>query len=737
MTRRWKTNWRQLADIWDTLRFTLLPRWIRTATFQKRRTVGHFDGIFGNVALGWVWNPKLPDTPAAVEFLVNGRVIHTATAEIFRPDIAAAGHGSGVAGFIAELPIAKLKGVRRLRARLAGTWHELGGSPKRLDPATNSDLPRWLERRDRVTGRFRERLGERLARTVAGRRLSIIVPVYNTPPDWLSECLSSVVAQWCPNWELICVDDCSANPETRRVLDSFAGAHANIRVLRNAENLGIARATNVGIRAATGTHITFLDHDDCLEPDAVFHLLNAARTGAELICADEIVAGESLSAIRNPQLRPAFSWDYYINHPYVVHPICVETDLARAIGGWDEGMTISGDVDFVLRAIERARSVAHVPALLYRWRTHSASAGHALMDRVTEATTGALNRHLSRVCPGAHAVPTELFNHYEARFPDPGGNTLVIIPTKNRANLLAQCIDSLERTTQPGELEILVIDHESDDPKTIRYLEANAHRFTTFRYSGSFNYARMNNRAVAFYEERHGALPPFLLFSNNDIEAREAGWLGRMRSLAGRPDVGAVGATLLYPNDTVQHAGVVLGLHGRPADHAHRSAPFRNRDGRRNAGPMGMLVSTREYSAVTAAFLMMRAEVFGRVGGFDEGFTVGFNDTDLSLRVGQAGLKVLNDAASVLYHHESATRRAAGGVDHPEDDRRFHERWAGLLAEGDRFYNPLLGSHGPMDHRPKRFSVNFPKARVRPGLGRVEAGRAPATPARSAPASTS
>ncbi|WP_238296502.1 glycosyltransferase family 2 protein [Methylobacterium soli] len=687
--------------------------WPRRILRRRKPNVGHLEGLYGNVAVGWVWNPKAPQRPAFVEFLVDERVIHTSPANSFRPDVAAAGYGNGLAGFIVELPLDVTAGAVQVTARLAKTKHELGGSPKVAEQS--QDLRRWLGRKERVKGRFRQRLSQRLSRSVGERTLSIVVPVYNTRPDWLRECLSSVVEQWCPDWELICVDDHSSNPETRRVLEDFARDHDKIRVIRNETNLGIAKSTNIGIFASSGTHIAFLDHDDYLEPDAVFRVLKAADTGAELIYSDEILTSECINTLVTPQMRPAFSWDYYINHPYFVHFIGVSAALAKAIGGWDERMKISGDVDFVLRVIERATSVAHVPAILYRWRTHGASAGHTMRDEVVAATTSALNRHLARVSPRATSVPTALFNYFEARFPDSGGRTLIVIPTRNRVDLLRRCVDSLLATTKPGEVDILVVDHESDDPETVAYLAANRDRFQVYRHVGPFNFAALNNRAVEAYERERGSLPPFVLFSNNDIEAIEPGWLERMRGLAARPDVGAVGATLLYANGSVQHSGVIVGLNG-PAEHAHKFASFRHGRTTRNAGPLGMLVCTREYSAVTAAFMMMRSDVFRQVGGFDETFEVGFNDTDLCLRIGEAGLKILNDASSALSHHESATRRAADGVSHPEDTRRFFERWAKILADGDPFYNPLMSLEGP-DHRQRRFCTDCPRPRVRPGLG--------------------
>jgi len=403
-----------------------------------------------------------------------------------------------------------------------------------------------------------------------------------------------------------------------------------------------------------------------------------------------------------------------------VHPVCVEAGLARAVGGWDEGMDISGDVDFVLRVAERAERIAHVPAILYRWRTHESSTGHRMAERVEAATVVALDRHLARLSPGAKASATGLFNYYRADFPDPGGRVLAVIPTRDRLDLLRPCIESLRATARPDDLDILVVDHLSQDPATRAWLAAPPPGVAVLRVEGPFNYAAINNAAVAHARARPGELPPFLLFANNDIEAREPGWLERMRALAGRPEVGAVGATLLYPGGTVQHSGVLAGVNG-PAEHAHKFVPFRDRSGARRPGPLGGLVATRDYSAVTAACLMLRSEVFERVGGFDARFAVGFNDTDLCLRIREAGLSVLNDAQSVLLHRESATRRA-GDLKHPADTALFRERWAALLAEGDPFYSPLMGREG-LDHQAARLGVNFPRARLRPGpsAGRIVA----------------
>jgi hypothetical protein len=238
-----------------------------------------------------------------------------------------------------------------------------------------------------------------------------------------------------------------------------------------------------------------------------------------------------------------------------------------------------------------------------------------------------------------------------------------------------------------------VIDHESKEPKSRKYLAQLAKRHSVMPYSGVFNYARMNNRAI----RTHGAGEPFLLFMNNDIEAVEPGWLQRMRSLAARPDVGAVGTALMYSDKRVQHGGVIVGINGL-ADHALRFEPVWQSDGTRTLGYNASLTSVRDFSAVTAACMMMRRTVFDEVAGFDEAFAVGFNDTDLCLRVRRAGYKVLYDGRTVLFHHESVTRIAKAQLKHPKDDQKLREDWGPLLAAGDPYYSPLLELYG-RDHR--------------------------------------
>lgn len=654
------------------------------------RYVGYFDGVDGFSAGGWAIDLAALDQPVRVEALCDGEVVGAGLADLYRGDVTEAGLPTGRCGFhiVLARPAAWLAG-REVVLAIAGTGLALQGSPRTV--ALNPNVVAFLERR-RLSPAVLARLRQRLTHRVRDVLISIVMPVHETRREWLAEAIGSVMGQWSNNWELICVDDGSTGPQVQEVLQA-ATVDCRVRVVRRERSGGIARAVNDGLRAARGQYVAFLDHDDALEPDAVYQLARAVQaTQAGLIYSDEVLTGPSLDQVVQHRARPAWSHDYYLSHPYFVHLVAVRRDLALAVGGYDEQMAISADVDFVLRIAERAVAIAHVPRVLYRWRTHSDSAGHRRRDQVMAATQGAIERHLGRLGRTATVRAGLGFNQFRVDWPDDGGEVLIVIPTKDRADLLRQCIESVEATAAGERYRIVVVDHQSQHPASVAYLTTLPH--TVLRYTGPFNFAAMNNLAV----QAHGGDAAYLLFLNNDVEAIGPGWLGRLRSLAGRKEVGAVGPLLLYGNGRVQHAGVIVGF-GGTADHAMRFAEPNAPDGSRNAGYNSSLTSVRDYSAVTAACMMMRRDVFERVGGFDEAFAVGFNDTDLCLRLGAAGLRILYDGHTVLRHHESATRAESKALADPtDDDTRFRTAWTGSASGVDPFYNPWLSLHGS-DHR--------------------------------------
>ncbi len=661
--------------------------------------MGRFDTLHGMSAHGWALDRTRPDQRVMVEVVgPGGEVLGSGPASHFRGDLLGAGLAEGLCAFKVDISAhyERLIG-QEISVRFAGTGSMVAGSPIRI--TQNGNMQRFLRRRDVLLNKpgVLPRLRRALTHRAGDTGISIIMPVYNTPRAWLSEALESVRHQFCDAWELICIDDGSSAPHVRPLIESYAARDPRVRLLSSPQNVGVTRATNFGLRAANYPYVTFLDHDDYLEPDAVWQLIRTARqTNADLIYGDEALTDEHLRGILEFRLRPAFSHDFYLSHPYFVHPVCVRTEVARRVGGWDESLAISADVDFVLRVIEQARSVAHVPAVLYRWRTHEGSTGHAKQNDVMAATIGALQRHVDRMGLGARVSEGPWFNQFHVDWPSDDGLILIVVPTKNGHAFLRKAVESIERTAAGAAYRLVVIDHESDEPASIAYLREIAARHVVMPYAGEFNFSRMNNEAVAL----HGGDARYVLFLNNDIEATQDGWLDRLRSLAHRPEVGAVGALLMYSDQRVQHAGVVLGFNNS-ADHALRLQDvYLDRAGRRNLGYNCGLTSVRDYSAVTAACMMMRADVFAQVGGFEEKFGIGFNDTDLCLRIGQAGYRVLYDGYTMLFHYESATRAQTKQVFHPADTRRMTRRWGKMLKAGDPFYNPNL-SLKTQDHVPR------------------------------------
>jgi GT2 family glycosyltransferase/SAM-dependent methyltransferase len=530
----------------------------------------------------------------------------------------------------------------------------------------------------------------RAAGALDGPTISVLMPIYDANPTWLQHAIESVQTQIYGKWELICVDDGSPTGEPAQIVQAYAQRDNRVRLVSHATNHGVAMATNTAVREAKGDYVVVLDHDDALEPHSLFRFASAAMVdGADLIYADEVLTdAEDMDNIRDVVARPAFSYDYYLSHPYIVHPVVVRREIALA-ATFDETLEVSHDVDFFLRVLERARKVVHVPDVLYRWRVHGQSLGHQKQAKVMGATKSSIQAHLERTGhPNSIVEDGHYFNHFRITFKDPAARSSSVaafIPTKNGKQLLQRCLESLRRTVN-RQLTVFVIDHESSDPDTVEYLRAEERRGTqVVSYSGPFNFSRINNSIVA----THGKDFDFYLFLNNDVEAMQPGWLDAMIDVGSRGDVGAVGTTLLYPDKRIQHAGVIVGLFGA-AEHAFKFAPYLE-GGLPTQRSNLSAVATRDWSAVTAACMLVRADVFKQVGGFDEDLAVGFGDTDLSLRIRQSGYKVLNIGSMTLQHAESATRRVSQDP-HPEDSALFVTRYRTLVERGDPFYSPLLST---------------------------------------------
>ncbi len=514
---------------------------------------------------------------------------------------------------------------------------------------------------------------------------TVIVPVYNAPTEWLKEAIESVRNQAYSKWQLISVNDCSTAEHVQPLLDTYRDPR--IRVIHSGVNRGVAGAINLGLQESIGEYLLILDHDDALEPQCLYRFARAIleEHSPGLLYADEMLTGTDSDDILAVRARPQFSFDYYRNHPYFVHPVCFRMDLVRAVGTLDESLKTSHDVDLTLKVLEKSERVSHIPDVLYRWRTHPGSLGHRTEKQATGNTLKALESHFERMelRPEVSPHPTQ-FNVFRVRYPiAPNAKVAILIPTKNRCDLLRNCLESLEKTVDPRFAEIVVIDHASDEPESREYLEEVRRRHRVVTATGPFNFSAICNAGVRQLGKQYS----HYLFLNNDTVAPEPGWLDAMLSLGCRSDIGIVGATLIYPNDLVQHAGVVVGMTGN-ADHAFRGQRFGKNHYERETGDNCGLLCDRDYSAVTGACLLIRSELFDRLNGFDEKLAVGFNDTDLCLRAIAAGFRVVNCADAVLFHDESQTR---GFEDkHPADTALFRERHSEILSRGDPHFSPLL-----------------------------------------------
>lgn len=518
--------------------------------------------------------------------------------------------------------------------------------------------------------------------------ISVLMPTFNTPENVLRRTLESVTEQLYSHWELCVVDDASPQPHIRKVLEEVSAGDPRIRLLILEKNAGVATATNCALAMAGGTYVVLLDHDDVLEPQALYRVAEAIRSAdPDMIYSDEATLSEDGEEVINHTHRPAFSLEYLRACPYIVHLVAFRTELLRQIGGLDATLTISQDYDLILRVAENARTIVHVPEILYLWRQRKLSAGHLRKKTVMDTSREVLGRHLARCGESGEVNNGQQFNYFDARYALKAGHKVaIIVPTKNHGELVRQCVESIVRTVKRVPYEIVVVDHASDDPASVAYFEQLKSHHQVLRYEGVFNFSAINNWAIAHMRGQFS----HYLFCNNDIEAIDAEWLERMMELGQMPDVGIVGAKLLYPDRRmIQHAGVCVGMYG-VAEHYGKFMDDVLPDGSLHPGYHGTLIANHELSAVTAACALMRREVFERIGGYEEKLPVGFGDVDLCLKAREAGYRVLYCAHAVLVHHESYTRGKSREDPHPEDSVYFVKKWRKTLDHCDPYYNPNL-----------------------------------------------
>ncbi|MGB5198593.1 MAG: glycosyltransferase [Sedimenticolaceae bacterium] len=521
--------------------------------------------------------------------------------------------------------------------------------------------------------------------------ISVVMPVYEASSQWLRAAIDSVLAQTYPNWELCIADDASPTAETRDILEAYRARDGRIKVTFRELNGHIAAATNSALALAQGEWVGFMDHDDLLAPNALYHVAHAVESHPEtrLLYSDEDKVDAKGKRFAH-YFKPDFNLDLMLSHNLLCHFSVYRRELVEQVGGLREGLEGAQDYDLALRCIAKVQpsEIRHLPRVLYHWRAvaGSTAVGPEAKPYALQASIRAVTEYLDARGVQAEVAESPLIaGMLRVRYPVPQPAPLVsvIIPTRNGLDLLRQCLSSMRAKTDYANYEIVIVDNQSDDPATLDYLAGlqSEGAARVLRYDKPFNYAAINNFAAT------EAAGDFLCFLNNDIEVTGSEWLAEMVSQAARPEIGAVGARLLYPDGRLQHGGVITGL-GGVAGHAMKYLSGESK------GYNGRAVLVQNYSAVTAACMVVRRDVFAQVAGFDaENLGVAFNDVDLCLRIRELGYRNLWTPFAELYHHESATR---GAEDTAHKQARFSaeidymkSRWGKSLLS-DPAYSPNL-----------------------------------------------
>lgn len=607
--------------------------------------------------------------------------------------------------------------------------------------AENVPYAPWYERH-KATEEQLKRQRQASAGWKAAPLVSIVVPLYCTKETFLREMIASVQAQSYENWQLCLADASPADTAdagevttaareadavyfqtaTGRVVWEYVQTDARIVYTKLPENLGIAQNTNAALASAAGEWIAFMDHDDLLAPDALYEMLalvrrgNAAKTpvehagllhapGAsyELIYTDEDKITMDGSTHFQPHFKPDINIDLLRSNNYITHFTMVSRALLARVGGLRAEYDGAQDYDLILRCVEQAQDVGHVPRILYHWRSHEESTASNPFSKqyAVDAGRRALEAHLARVGIKGEVTATKDMGFYTVRYPYEKEPLIsVIIPNKDETETLEKCLAAIARSSYRN-YEVIIVENNSVQ-ETFAYYETIAPVCKTIEgttcYEGTldggqrvcvavweaeFNYSKLNNFGVSF---AHGE---YFVLMNNDIEVLSPEWLTELLGTCQRSEVGVVGAKLYYPDDTVQHAGIVVGIGGnvRGIGQNMFTGLRRERSGYLHKASLAM-----DYSAVTAACMMTKRSVYEQVGGFTEALTVAFNDVDFCLKVRALGMLIVYQPRVEAYHYESKSR---GSEDTPEKVARFQseieymrEKWIGILKNGDPYYNP-------------------------------------------------
>lgn len=504
--------------------------------------------------------------------------------------------------------------------------------------------------------------------------VSVVTPAYDTKPEWIAEAALSLLNQTFADWEWCIVDDGSDNRETKKLLELLSKVSARVQVSSSAGK-GISAATNHALDLARGEYVCFLDHDDLFHPVALQSIRDKLREGYDVVYSDEDKLEETSGALIEPFFKPDWSPEYFRGVMYVGHLLCVRRELAKRTR-FDSAFDGVQDFEFMLRLSEAGPRIGHIPEILYHWRKTPGSIAERTdaKPQIGLLQERAVNAHLERMKLPARAeqgkLPHRLNLTPAKRESYP--RVSIIIPTRDAPDVFGRCLKSIFEKTSHPNFEVIVMDNETSDLAALELMKKYPVRRIAF--PGPFNFSRANNEGAA------AATGELLVFLNNDTEIINGDWLQHLVYYGEQPEIGAAGALLAYEDQTVQHAGVALGMRGT-ADHIMRRFP-RDVD-----GYAGSLVCAREVSAVTGACLMIRKTLFEEIGGFNPHFFTAYQDVDLCLRLRARGLRVIYTPQAVLLHHESISRQSYYDM---IDRMLLLDLWETVIEQGDPYYNQNL-----------------------------------------------
>lgn len=493
--------------------------------------------------------------------------------------------------------------------------------------------------------------------------ISVLVPAYRTPEVFLKQMMESVLLQTYPYLELCIADGSGTDDSVEKVVKEYQKKDPRVRYRRLEKNEGIAGNTNAAIEMASGEYLALFDHDDLLSPNALFEVASAIeKEKADVIYTDEDKVTSDLKEHFQPHFKPDFNPDLLCANNYICHLFVVKRSLALKLGGQDPAYDGAQDYDFIFRCTENAEKIVHVAKILYHWRVHQASTADNPSSKLYAFDAGkrAIEAHLARIGAKAEVSHTKDLGFYRVKY-QVQGNPLVsiVIPNKDEKETLKKCLESIWKKTSYSNYEIILVENNSTTQEIRDYYKEldGKERVRVVYWDKEFNYSAINNFGISH------AKGEYILCLNNDITVISPDWMEELLANCQRPEVGIVGARLYYPDNTIQHAGIVLGMGGCAGSLFVGLA-------RSRGGYLHKAALQQDLSAVTAACFMVKKEVFEKAGGFEEKLAVAFNDVDFCLKVRHAGYLVVYDPYAELYHHESKTR----GYENTEaKKRRFQE----------------------------------------------------------------